>query len=311
MKRKDFLKTLALGGAAVATGSFDALDALAQETKKEGPPDLVAVAGGEPDVMFQKAITALGGMEKYVKKGQKVVVKPNIGWDKTPELAANTNPILVTEIVKQALAAGASEVVVFDQTCDKPWTKPYKNSGIEDAARDAGAKVVPGDLEEYYREVALPNGKKLKSTKIHQAIIDCDVWFNVPILKTHGGARMTIGLKNYMGIVFDRKIFHSTDLQQCIADACTYEKKPALNIVDAYRTLKANGPRGKSEADAVLTKALFISPDIVAADTAAVKFFNSAVAPMDLAEVSHIEKAAELSVGTTDLAKLNIERIKV
>jgi len=308
LNRKEFLKTLGVAGAAVATGSFDAWDVFAQNDKG-GTPDLVAVMGGEPDVLFRQAIDALGGMGRFVKQGNKVVIKPNIGWDKTPEMAANTNPILVSEIVKQALAAGASEVIVFDRTCDN-MQRCYESSGIETAAKAAGAKVLPSDDEKYYKDVELPSGQKLKSTKIHEALLACDVWFNVPILKTHGGAKMTISMKNYMGIVWDRRIFHSTDLQQCIADVCTWPKKPALNVVDAYRIMKANGPRGKSEADAVVVKALLVSPDIVAVDTAATKlaqqFTNVAVD-----DVTHILKGKELNLGTTDVDSLNVKRIKV
>ncbi len=112
--------------------------------KRDGAYDVVAmVMGGEPDIMFQKAIAAFGGMKNYVKSGQKVVIKPNIGWNRKPEIAANTNPILVAEMVKQCLAAGAKEVVVFDHTCDG-WADSYKNSGIEDAVKEAGGVMVPG-----------------------------------------------------------------------------------------------------------------------------------------------------------------------
>lgn len=110
-------------------------------------------------------------------------MKPNIGWDKVPELAGNTNPKLVAEIVKQCFAAGAKEVTVFDHTCDD-WQKCYKNSGIEAVAKAAGAKVMPAHLESYYKPVDLPSGKKMKKAKVHEAILNCDVWINVPILKT-------------------------------------------------------------------------------------------------------------------------------
>lgn len=138
-------------------------------------------------------------MKQFVKPGQKVVVKPNIGWDKVPELAGNTNPKLIEEIVRQCFAAGAKEVVVFDHTCDD-WQKCYKNSGIEAAAKKAGAKVMPAHLESYYKPIDLPKGKKMKKAKVHEAILDCDVWINVPILKNHGGANLTISMKNHMGL---------------------------------------------------------------------------------------------------------------
>lgn len=311
MERRDFIKTLAVAGAAITVHRAQAMDVLAQTfTNAAGNKvDMVAVMGGEPEVMFRRAIEELGGMKAFIKPGQKVAVKPNIGWDKVPELAGNTNPKLVAEIVKQCLAAGAKEVTVFDHTCDD-WQKCYKNSGIEEAAKAAGAKVMPAHLETYYRKVSLPQGKNMKSAKVHQAILDSDVWINVPILKNHGGANLTISMKNHMGIVWDRGFFHSNNLQQCIADICTLQKKAVLNVVDAYRIMKTNGPRGRSASDVVLTKGLFISQDIVAVDTAAAKFFNQ-VREMPLDTVGHLANGQALNIGTMNLDKLNIKRIKI
>ncbi|MDL2303657.1 DUF362 domain-containing protein, partial [Dysgonomonas sp. OttesenSCG-928-D17] len=309
MDRRKFLRAIAITGAAATVKASGGMDILAQtvnSTQTGKKVDIVAVMGGEPDVMFRRAITEMGGMGKFIKAGQKVVVKPNIGWDKTPELAGNTNPKLVTEVIRQCLSAGAKEVTVFDHTCDD-WIKCYKNSGIEAAAKAAGAKVVPAHEESYYKEVSLPKGVKLKSAKIHEAIVNCDVWINLPILKHHGGANLTMSMKNYMGIIWDRRIFHRTDLQQCIADICTYTKKPVLNIVDAYRVVKTNGPQGRSTADVVNPKGLFISQDIVAVDTAAAKFFNQ-IREMPLEHVGHLANGQSLKLGTMDIDKLNIKR---
>ena len=177
MDRRDFLKTLAVTGAVMTVQRSEAMDILAQKLTNAGggKVDLVAVMGGEPEAMFRRAITEMGGMKQFIKPGQKVVVKPNIGWDKVPELAGNTNPKLVAEIVKQCLAAGAKEVTVFDHTCDD-WQKCYKNSGIEEAAKAAGAKVMPAHLESYYKPVSLPKGVRMKSAKVHEAILNSDVF---------------------------------------------------------------------------------------------------------------------------------------
>ena len=309
MDRRDFLKTIAITGAAMSIQRSQAMDILTQSVSGSGKVDMVAVMGGEAKDMFQAAIAQMGGMKQFIKPGQKVVVKPNIGWDRAPELAGNTNPELVAEIIKECFKAGAKEVTVFDHTCDD-WIKCYKNSGIEDAAKKAGAKVVPAHLESYYRNVPLPEGKKLKSAKVHEALLDADAWINVPILKNHGGANLSISMKNLMGIVWDRGFFHQNDLQQCIADVCTLTKKPALNVVDAYRTLKTNGPRGRSASDAVVTKSLFISQDIVAVDTAAATFFNQ-IREMPLETVGHLANGQALKIGTMELDKLNIKRIKM
>jgi uncharacterized protein (DUF362 family) len=121
---------------------------------------------------------------------------------------------------------------------------------------------------------------------------------------------MSIAMKNLMGIVWDRKFFHANNLQQCIADISTLSKKPVLNVVDAYRLLKTNGPRGRSEADVVLSKGLFMSQDMVAIDTAATNFFNQ-VREMPLEKVGHIANAEALKVGTMQLDKLRIKRVKI
>ncbi|MDL2243539.1 DUF362 domain-containing protein [Bacteroidales bacterium OttesenSCG-928-J19] len=309
MKRRDFLKTsAALGLTALSFSKLEA--ALSSNTiQVETTPDLIAVMGGEPSQLLERALKELGGIGQFVKKGQKVVIKPNIGWDKKPEFAANTNPLLISTLVKQCLAAGAAQVTVFDHTCDN-WQRCYTNSGIEEAAKKAGATVVSGNDEAYYKEVKLSRGVKLKQAKVHQAILDCDVWFNVPVLKNHGGAKMSIAMKNYMGIVWDRGFFHSNDLQQCIADICTYPKQPALHIVDAYRVLRKNGPQGRSVSDTSVLKSLLVSKDIVAIDTAAIGLFNQ-VEAMDIATVGHIANGEKLKLGTQDLKKLNVKRIKL
>ena len=271
--------------------------------------DLVAVMGGEPDAMLKRALQELGGIGKFVKSGQRVVLKPNIGWDRGPDMGANTNPVLVATMVKLCLEAGAREVQVFDHTCDD-WIKTYANSGIKKAVEDAGGKMLPANTENYYVDCNLPQGVKLKKVKIHKAIADCDVWFNMPVLKHHGGSKMTASMKNLMGIVWDRRVFHQTDLQQCIADSCTLAKQPALNIVDAYRVIKQNGPQGRTAGDSAVLKTLIVSPDMVAADSASLKFFAQ-VRNMTNEDVSHIQKGADLNVGTTDIESMNVKRVRL
>ena len=187
MKRRDFLKTSVVAGVALSL-NFEGLQAaLSSNTVAvEQAPDLVAVMGGEPAVMLDKALEALGGIGKYIKKGQKVVIKPNIGWDRTPELAGNTNPELIKALVKKCFEAGAEKVTVFDHTCDN-WQKCYETSGIAAAVKEAGGIIMPGNDEKYFKEVDIPNGVTLKKAKIHESLIEADAWINVPILKNHGG----------------------------------------------------------------------------------------------------------------------------
>jgi len=268
------------------------------------PYDLVAVRGGEPDMMFDKGIETLGGIRAYVKKGQTVVVKPNIGWDAVPERAVNTNPKLLTRIIQHCLEAGAKDVYMFDHTCDN-WNKCYINSGLQEAARNAGAKVVAGNTESYYHEVNNTETKVLKSLKIHELILESDVFINVPILKHHSSTKLTVSMKNLMGIVWDRRFWHNNNLQQCIAEFPLY-RKPDLNVVDAYAILKRNGPRGVSKADVVELKTLIISSDIVAADAAGTKFFGD-----EPERINYIRIAHDMKIGNMNLDQLNIKRLTV
>lgn len=310
MTRNEFLKAVALSGLATTMASLDDISVLAQAGESDGKKvDFVALLGGEPRPMFEKGIAAIGGIERFVSKGDRVTIKPNIGWDKSPELAGNTNPDLVVALIEACKDAGAKEIVVFDNTCDN-WRACYEHSGIEAAAKKAGAIVMPGNEEKYYREVSLPKGLALKSAKIHQAILDCDVWFNAPVLKNHGGARMTIAMKNLMGIVWDRRAFHQKGLDQSIADIGTYEKPAALNIVDAYRIMKTNGPRGRDASDVELTKALFMSTDPVAVDTASTKFFGQ-FTNMKLEDVKYLPMGEAHKLGVMDVNALQAERIRM
>jgi uncharacterized protein (DUF362 family) len=307
MKRRDFI-TKSIGAGVAAGAGFSLLpieEAFGNSTSNpHAPYDMVAIMGGEASEMFEKGIAALGGMSQFVKKGQTVVVKPNIGWDRSPEFGANTNPNLVATIVQHCLAAGAKEVFVFDHTCDN-WQKAYATSGIEKSAKDAGAKVLPGNNEGQYKQVSVPKGIQLKNAKVHEILLNADVFINVPVLKHHDGAGVSFAMKNLMGVVWDRGFWHQNDLQQCIADMVTY-RKPDLNIIDGYRVLKRNGPKGVSVSNTSVEKAQIISTDIVAADAAAAKIFGK-----EPETIGHIKIAHQMGLGQIDISKLNVHRIRV
>lgn len=306
MDRRDFIKKSVKAGLIAGTtftipGFYGKYFTRTRESFAD-TYDLVAVKGGEPDKMFDEAIKSLGGMNAFVKKNQKVLLKPNISWDVSPERAGNTNPKLVYRVIEHCLNAGAKAVYVFDHTCDD-WKRCYANSMIEDAVKKAGGKIVPGHDESYYHEVEIKKGKKLTNAKVHELVLDCDVFINMPILKSHGSTKVTISLKNLMGIVWDRRYWHRTDLHQCIADFSTY-RKPDLNIVDAYYVMKRNGPRGVSVDDVVTMKSQILSKDMVAADAASAKLFG-----LEPDEISYINLADKLGVGKKNLSSLKINRI--
>ena len=303
MRRRDFLKSGLLAGASVTLpGVYGNIFA---RTSSTTPPafDLVAIKGGEPDAMFDEAIKQLGGIKNFVKKNQKVLLKPNIGWDAVPERGANTHPKLVSRVIKHCFDAGAKEVYVFDHTCDD-WKRSYANSGIEKAVKDAGGTIVTGGSESMYQEVSINAGKSLTKAKVHELVLDSDVFINMPILKSHSSTKLSLCMKNMMGVVWDRGYWHRNDLHQCIADYATYNKKPTLNIIDAYFMMKQNGPRGVSTADVAVMKSQILCTDMVVADAAAAKMFG-----IEPADVSYIKIADSMGVGKMDLSKLNIKRI--
>jgi len=211
--RREFLKKgLSLGliaGGAVILGKPDFI--LAKE-KPVSIPDLVAVKNGEPDAMFKKAMSLMGGIGQFVKKGQTVVVKPNIGFPRKPEVGATTNPLLIKTIIESCYQAGAKKIYVFDNVVS-PTSNNSKNcyqlSGIEDAAKSAGAIIIPVD-DFSYKEVIIPGGKTLKTAEIHRLVLDSDVFINVPVLKHHSSAHLSIDEKSdghcqkSYGISFDR-----------------------------------------------------------------------------------------------------------
>lgn len=306
MKRRDFLRKSAgaglAAGAALSLGGYDKLWAGTSVNPKY---DMVAVMGGSPGAMFDLGIQELGGMGTFVGKGQKVLVKPNIGWDRPPEMAANTHPDLVTRVIEHCLKAGAKEVYVFDHTCDN-WVNCYRNSGIEKAAKGAGAKVVPGNSENYYQQIEIPGGVVLKSAKVHELLLETDVFINLPVLKDHNSTRMTACMKNMMGVVWDRGFWHRNDLNQCIADYALFEKKPALHILDCYNVMVKHGPQGVSKEDVVQMKSQIISTDWVACDAAATKMLG-----VDLEKIEYIPQAHKMGLGNMNLETLNIKRIKM
>lgn len=306
MKRRDFFnKSLRAGmaaGAAVAVGGYEKLLLPSYGASKY---DMVAVMGGTPESMFDLGIQELGGAGAFVGKGQKVLVKPNIGWDVIPELAANTNPMLVKRVIEHCFKAGAKEVYVLDHSIDN-WLNTYKNSGIERAAKSAGAKVVPANSESYYHEIEIPAGVRLKKAKVHELLLETDVYINVPVVKDHNSTRMSCSLKNSMGLVWDRGFWHANNLHQCIADFALFEKKPLLNVIDCYNVIVKNGPRGVSKENVVMMKSLILTADWVAGDTAAAMMLGA-----EPEKIDYLTIAYKMGLGNMKLDSLNIRRIKM
>jgi uncharacterized protein (DUF362 family) len=303
MDRREFIKKcISIAAISTVMPLFRTKKLLGAPLGEEKTPDIVAVRNGEPDKMFDAAIKAFGGMKKFVKKGQTVVVKPNIAWNSEPDGGACTNPILVKRVVEHVINAGAKKVYVFDHTCHD-WESTYKVSGIENAAKNAGAIVVPAHKESYFEEVRVPGASILKTVKVHELILESDVFINVPILKHHGSTLMTSAMKNLMGVVWDRGFYHRNDLHGCISEFCLY-RKPDLNILDAYFVMTNNGPMCYSKEFISKKKMQLISKDIVAIDAAGAKILGRE--PQD---IKHVVYGSQKGLGNIDIEGLNIERI--
>ncbi|MRG93448.1 DUF362 domain-containing protein [Polyangium spumosum] len=228
----------------------------------ELPKLVVAKNEAEPEALVRKAVAALGGMNRFISRGDIVVVKPNIGWDRTPIHAANTNPRVVAEVVKLAYDAGAKRVVVTDASCNEP-NRCFQRSGIWKAAYDVGAEVVL-PAEHRFRGMRL-KGEVLDEWPVYTPLINADKVINVPIAKHHNLSKYTAAMKNWYGSLGGRRNRLHQNIDVSIADLATF-MQPTLTIVDAWRVLVRNGPQGGNIADAKEMRTVLASTDQVAAD---------------------------------------------
>ena len=266
------------------------------------PAELAVARNGNPKEMVRAAVKALGGMGKFVKPGDKVVVKPNICVSyHTYEYAATTNPWVVGGLVELALEAGAKSVKVMDYPFGGTGEQAYNKSGIKSVVEQAGGKMVEMSSIKFV-ETAIPGGKDLKSARIFDDVLRADVLINVPIAKNHGLALLTLAMKNLMGVIYNRPYMHS-NLGQRLADLST-RVRSHLVVVDAVRMLMANGPSGGNLGDVRIAKTVIASPDIVAADSYAATLFG--YRPDQL---GYIKKGVQMGLGTSDLNQVRIEEI--
>ncbi len=289
----------------VPTETLAPTDTLTPEpTATPTPYDLVVVRNAEPEALVRKAIEAFGGLEKFVKHGAKVVIKPNICvsyW--TYEYAATTNPWVVGTLVKMCFEAGAASVRVMDQPFGGTARDAYAKSGIQEQVKANGGEMV--SMVGYkYVPADMPLGKDLKKTVLFDEILKADALINVPIAKTHGAAILTMAMKNLMGVIDDRPGMHR-NLGQRIADICTLIR-PTLNILDAVRILTRNGPSSGNLEDVKKLDTIVISQDIVAIDSYGAGLFS--LKPFQL---PFIKAGAAMNIGRSDLENLRIQEINL
>lgn len=291
MDRRSFLKA---AGAASLLAPVMIRDVLAAKE-----PSLVAVAeGADYAAITRKAINAVGGMRRFVKSGDVVVVKPNMGWDRSSELAANTNPIVVRAVVEECLAAGAKRVKVFDNTCNDA-RRCYVNSGIEGALKGMKGVDFKHIEPERFKKVAL-NGQFLKEWELYDEALSANVFINVPVAKHHGLSRLTLGLKNVMGVMGGNRGYIHRNIDVALADVNS-RLKSHLTVIDATRILTAHGPQGGNIADVKKLHTVIASADIVAADAFATTLFGLKPADIPITVAAH----------RRGLGEMNLERIKI
>ena len=299
--RRRFLKQIAALGGAMAVNPWAALaeDESSPTTQDESEstiPDMAIARLETPPTpetdlkvaatkLTEQAIEAIGGMDRFVSKGDVVWVKPNIGWKRAPELAACTNPDVVATLARLCLEAGAKKVKVGDHPCNEP-RQTYRASGIEAAAKAAGAEIIHLDPNRY-RDVEL-GGQRLKKWPLYPEIIESDLVINVPVVKHHSLSKATLCMKNYMGIIGgQRNVWHQA-MSACLIDITNY-MKPRLCVLDAVRVLTDHGPQGGQLRDVELTGLVAAGTDIVAIDALGVEILGHE--PKDVSMVAAAHKA--------------------
>ncbi|MBN1689411.1 MAG: DUF362 domain-containing protein [Dehalococcoidia bacterium] len=317
--RRDFLKYALAGLGAILAARFTSSCASPQVEPAPGPervisekqepeastteyPDIAVVRGGEPEELACTAVDLLGGIRRFVKKGDNVIIKPNIGPAmRTYEYAATTNPWLVAAVARLCLEAGAGRVRVMDQPFSGTAESGFLNSGIREEVEKAGGEI---ELMSRFKYAAtdIPLGRDIRKWNIYQDILKADVLINMPIAKQHGASLLTLGMKNLMGAVQAAQLFH-LNLHQRIADLAS-RVRPTLTILDAIRILTANGPTGGDLRDVKKLDTVIAGVDMVAVDSYATSLFG--LQPDD---IPHIKIAAEMGLGSNDLNKLDIKEI--
>ena len=307
MERREFLKRAGQAAAlAAVTGSAAYLFynrkpfAYAPRAVKRPAFDLgrdtsfpltAACTNADPIVALNQSLDAVGGIKRFVRPGERVTIKPNVGWDRTPEQAADTNPVLVAQMVSLCLVAGAREVIVSDISCNDP-RRCFVRSGIRDAAEKAGAKVYLPQPDDFQK--ANFDGIVLKEWDVLKWFVETDRLINMPIVKHHGMSACTVGMKNLYGVLGGPRHQLHQQIDQSIVDLTAYFK-PTLTVVDATHVLLRNGPQGGSTEDVISANSVICSTDPVGADSRAVEFMG-----LRGDHVGHIVLAEKSGLGQID-----------
>jgi uncharacterized protein (DUF362 family) len=303
---QEFTRRKFLKGLAVATAGAVMPHTLLRAATPAVPPGLaVAHIQDRPQMKeaLRLALDAIGGIGKFVQKGQIVAIKPNMAWSRTPEQGANVSPELVAAMVELCKQAGAEKVKVFDRTINK-WTMSYRLSGIEDAAKKAGADVSFVN-EKKFRKINIPQGKVLKSWPVYRDALDADVFINMPVAKQHASSVLTLSMKNLMGIAGgDRGTWHP-DIHQKLADFNSVIKVDLI-VMDAYRIMVTNGPAGGRPDDLKFKGQIIVGTDRVAVDAYTTTLFD-----LDPQSIGYIRRAADMGIGKMDFESVGVKQLTI
>lgn len=302
ISRRDFLKISA--GVAIA-GLLPKTVFGAKQNDPHGP--VISVAHGEPSRLVATAVEALGGMGAYVKPGDRVCIKPNISFAANIDCGATTSPDIVKQIVQLCLDAGAEKVIILDHTIQDAQLCVEK-SRIEEALIDKKVSLLTLTKERQFSEVTVPQGKELQSIKVAKALLEADTFINVPTAKSHSATGVSLGIKNLMGLIWDRGYLHRVDLHTAIAELATV-MKPDLTIVDATRALTSGGPGGPGKT--VTLNRVVAGTDVVAVDSYTVgltQWYNRSFTGTN---VKYLAAASELGIGEIKTENMIITHVAV
>jgi len=267
-----------------------------------GAHDLVLAEGPDPYRNTIEAVKRMGGMERFVNKGDVVVVKPNMAWDRSPEQAANTDPMVVAALVEMCYAAGAKRVNVFDVTCNSE-KLCYEHSGIASAAKEKGAYVYFTDHWNVLK-ARFPYKSPMEGWPVISDAVKCDTFINVPVLKHHGLTGLTLSMKNLMGVCSGKRGMMHVDIGRKLSDL-TDLIKPDLTVIDATRVLTRHGPSGGNLEDVTRMDKVIVSADPVLADA-----FACSLVSRDPMTISYIHSAVSMGRGNADITSADVVRIR-
>ena len=289
MKRRDFLK---LAAASVL------LKSLPENLYAKEPAVLATAEGKDYAAITKNVIAAVGGIQTFVKKGDTVLVKPNMGWDRRPDFAATTHPVVIKTIVEECLRVGAKKVKVFDNPCND-MRRCYENSGIQAALRGMKDVEVKFMENERYKNTKI-NGTFLKEWELYDEALSANVIINAPIAKHHGLTRLTLGLKNMMGITGGNRGYFHRNMEDALCDLHSFVKCQ-LTLIDATRILTDHGPQGGSLKDVKVLNKVIACTDVVAADAFATTLFG-----LKPEEISTTVAAHKRGLGEINLSKVKV-----